>query len=251
MKAIIIDDEQHCIDRLTAILHEYCSEGIVIAGAFQSIDDGWAGIKKLQPDVIFLDVQVHDKTGFDLLEKFDETNFDIIFTTAYDKYAVQAFKFSALDYLLKPVDPDDLLQAVGKLEGKRSKNASARKIEVLLHNVNALQGVSKRISIPTVNGFVFLNIADIVRCESHINYTTIHQKNGEKHTVAKTLKEFEDILGDFNFHRVHNSHLVNLAYLKSYNKGKGGYICLADNTEIAVSSRRKEGFLKTLSKSWL
>ena len=138
--------------------------------------------------MVFLDVQIHEKTGFDLLKNLNEINFEIIFTTAYEKYAVQAFKFSAIDYLLKPIDADDLLQAIEKLKGRMSKDETAKKIEALLHNIKNLRGISKRINIPTVNGFILLSVNDIIRCESHINYTTIYLSNKQKHTLPKRLK---------------------------------------------------------------
>src|SRR5207302_5750876 len=156
IRGIIIDDEAHCIKRLTDLLHKYCGQEVNVIATCESLEDGLNCIKKLQPDLVFLDVQIHDKTGFDLLKQLDKINFDIIFTTAFDKYAVQAFKFSAIDYLLKPVDPDDLIQAIEKLKEKISKDEIAEKIEVLFHNLKNIQGVSKRINIPTINGLVFL-----------------------------------------------------------------------------------------------
>jgi two-component system LytT family response regulator len=205
-------------------------------------------IVRLQPDLVFLDIQLQENTGFDLLHRLPDITFDIIFVTAYEKYAVQAFKFSAIDYLLKPVDPDDLQQAVSRLQQRRSKEEVARKFETLFHNLKNIPGLSKRISIPTVNGLVFLPVSDIVRCESHINYTTIFLRDGQKLTVAKTLKEFEELLSEYNFYRVHNSHLINLACIKRYNKGKGGFVSMSDNTEIEVSTRRKEDLLKRLEE---
>lgn len=245
IRSIIIDDELHCINRLSGLLEEHCKQNIHLMDSFQSVDEGVAGIKKLQPDLVFLDVQIHDKTGFDLLKQLDEINFEIIFTTAFEKYAVQAFKFSAIDYLLKPVDGDDLKQAVEKLNQKTSKTESSGKLQVLFNN---LQGLSKRICVPVINGLVFLQVSDIIRCESDVNYTTIFLKDKQKLMVAKTLKEFEEMLTDYNFFRVHNSHLINLSYIKNYVKGKGGYVVLTDGSEIEVSSRRKEPFLKKLAE---
>jgi len=247
IRTIIVDDEQHCIDRLGGLLAEH-SESVHLMGTFKTVEEGINAIKKLQPDLVFLDVQIHDKTGFDLLHQINEINFSVIFTTAYERYAVQAIKFSAVDYLLKPVDADDLKQAVYKLEEKIGKDEIARKMEVLFHNLKHAQGVAKRISIPTVNGFVFIQVSDILRCQSEINYTTIFLKDKQKLTVAKTLKEFEELLGSYNFFRVHNSHLLNLEFIKSYNKGKGGSVTMTDNSEIEVSTRRKDEFLKKLSE---
>ncbi len=245
IRTIIVDDEEHCISRLSGLLDEHCKDRIHLMDAFRNIEDGMAAIKKLQPDLVFLDVQIHDKTGFDLLKQLPEINFDVIFTTAFEKYAVQAFKFSAIDYLLKPVDGDDLTRAVEKISDKNSRSSSPEKLEVLFNN---LQGQSKRICVPVINGLVFLQVSDIIRCESDINYTTFYLKNKEKLMVAKTLKEFEEMLSEYNFFRVHNSHLINLAYVKNYVKGKGGYVVMADHSEIEVSTRRKDAFLKKLAE---
>jgi len=246
IRAIIIDDEQHCIDRLSGLLKEHCNRNVHLMDTFQSVTDGLTGIRELQPELVFLDVQIKNKTGFDLLKQLSKIDFEVIFTTAFEKYAVQAFKFSAIDYLLKPVDADDLKQAVSKLKEKISKEETAKKIDALLNNVKS---TSKRISIPTVSGLVFLQVNDIIRCESDVNYTTLFLKDKQKMMVAKTLKEFEELLTDYNFFRVHNSHLINLAHIKSYNKGKGGFVTMNDNAEVEVSTRRKDDFLRKLSVS--
>jgi two-component system, LytTR family, response regulator len=245
INAIIIDDEAHCVSQLCSFLHEYYEENLQVAGTFQSVKEGITGILKLQPDLVFLDVQMDDKTGFDLLKEIPEINFEIIFTTAYEKYAVQAFKFSAIDYLLKPLDADDLVSAVNKVIKKISGSDTSQKINALFHNLQNHQS-SKKISIPTLDGLIFLDTNDIIRCQSHINYSILFLKDKQKITVAKTLKEFEELLSDYNFYRVHNSHLINLAYIKKYNKGKGGSIFMSDHSEVEVSSRRKEGLLKRL-----
>ncbi len=245
IRAIIIDDEQHCIDRLSKLVKENCSETVALEGTFQTVESGLRAITSIKPQLIFLDVQILDKTGFDLLQQAGNINFEVIFTTAFDKYAVQAFKFSAIDYLLKPVDATDLLQAVNKLQSKISKEETAKKIDVLLHNFT---DTAKRISVPTMSGLVFLTVNDIIRCESEVNYTTIFLKDKQKMMVAKTLKEFEELLTDYNFFRIHNSHLINLAHIKSYNKGKGGFVTMNDNSQVEVSTRRKEDFIKRLSE---
>jgi two-component system LytT family response regulator len=246
INAIIIDDEQHCIDRLSGLLKEYCSDAVQLAGVYSSVPDGLAALRRQSPDLVFLDVMIQDETGFDLLQLLPAIPFDIIFTTAFEKYAVQAFKFSAIDYLLKPIDPADLRQAVDKLARKKEQKEWPDKLDTLLHNLKTIEGNSKRIGIPTINGFTFLQVNDIVRCQSEINYTTLFLKDRQKITVAKTLKEFEELLSDYNFYRVHNSHLINLACIKNYNKGKGGFVLMSDNSEIEVSTRRKEEFLKKL-----
>ncbi|MGN6615980.1 MAG: LytR/AlgR family response regulator transcription factor [Ilyomonas sp.] len=248
IKAIIIDDEAHCILRLQDLLKEYCKGFVQLFGSYQTIEEGIDAIEKHQPDLVFLDVQLNDKTGFDLLSELNEIGFEVIFTTAFEKYAVKAFKFSAVDYLLKPVDANDLLRAIEKLKQKISKEQLSQKFEVLLQNFKNVQGISKRISVPTMNGFSFIPVSDIIRCEAAVNYTILYLSDKQKLTVAKTLKEFENLLGDYNFCRIHHSHLINLAYIKSYNKGKGGFVVMTDQSEIEVSTRKKEEFLKRLSE---
>jgi len=246
--AIIIDDEQHCTDRLNNLLHENFKNDIELTGSFDNIEDGMTGIGKLQPDLVFLDVCINDKTAFDLLETLERISFDLIFTTAYDKYAVQAFKFSAVDYLLKPIDKDDLRVAIDKLKDKISVENTARKFEALFHNIKSTQVAHKRICVAIGNKLEVVPVSNIVRCESSGNYTTIYLKDQPKILVSKTLKEFEDLLGEYDFFRVHNSDLINLAFVKSYNKGKGGAVLMADNKNIEVSTRRKDEFLKRLAK---
>ncbi|MGB8191345.1 MAG: LytTR family DNA-binding domain-containing protein [Chitinophagaceae bacterium] len=246
ISAIIIDDELHCIERLSNLLQEH-NKVVEVKGKLRSVEEGLKGIEELRPDLVFLDVMIHDKTGFDLLMQLPAIEFDLIFTTAFERYAVQAFKFSALDYLLKPIDPDDLKQAIDKVEKKKLKNELSGKLDVLFHNLKNSQGIHKRIAIPTMNGLTFVQAEDIIRCQSEVNYTVLFLKGREKLTVAKTLKEFEELLTEYNFYRVHNSHLINLAFVKSYNRGNGGFVCMTDNSEIEVASRRKEDFLRRLT----
>lgn len=248
IRTIIIDDEQSCIDRLTNLFAMHCTDTIKLEATARTPSEGIQTIKNLQPELIFLDVQLGGKTGFDILQEIGEIRFNVVFTTAFEKYAVQAFKFSAIDYLLKPVDPDDLLRAVGKLKEKISREETAQKLDVLFHNLKTIGGASKRISVPTINGLMFLQVSDIIRCESDVNYTHIFLKGKQKITVAKTLKEFEALLSEYNFYRVHNSHLINLAYITRYDKGKGGFVSMIDQSTIEVSTRRKDDFLKRLAQ---
>lgn len=248
IQAIIIDDEPHCIDWLGNLLCNEYQDRIEVTGTGNTVNEGIKLISNLHPELVFLDVQIGDKTGFDLLRQLNERSFDVIFTTAYDKYAIQAIKFSAIDYLLKPVDKDELELAVNKLFVEISRKTTAAKMNTLLHNLERKNDGLKKIMVPINTGFELVNVSDIIRCESHINYTTFHLKGNRKILVAKTLKEFEELLSDYNFFRIHNSHLVNLSSVKSYRKGKGGSVILSDETEIEVSSRRKDDFLKQLAR---
>lgn len=244
IKAIIIDDEQHCIDRIKALLKPY-GDTIAIVGNYLTVETGIQGIGSLCPDVVFLDVQIREQTGFDVLKGVHETTFEVIFTTAFEKYAVQAFRFGAIDYLLKPIDEDDFKLALDKLNQKIQAKDFSKKVKVLLDNISK-NDVQKKITIPTLEGLEFLEVANIIRCEADINYTIIHTKDGRKMMVSKTLKSFEALLVNCKFFRVHNSHLINLDYIKKYTKGKGGYVTLIDNSTIEVSIRRKDEFLKAI-----
>lgn len=247
IEAVVIDDEQHCTDRLTYLTENYCAGEVSITGSAANIDEGFELINRVKPQLVFLDIQVGAQTGFDLLKKYISIPFDVVFTTAYEQYAIRAFKFSAIDYLLKPIDPDELQATIQKLKEKITKQSDFAKFELLFNNLQQGGRPDPKLTVPTINGLEFIRINDIVRCLSDVNYTTIFMKDKSKLMVAKTLKEFEGILSTYDFFRVHNSHLVNLNYLKSYNKGKGGSIKMEDGTEIEVSTRRKDAFLKRMA----
>ena len=247
IKALIIDDEEDCIEGLQNLLVSGHKNFVVVIGSAKSVRDGIEAITLLRPDLVFLDVQIGEKTGFDLLRALPEIDFEIIFTTAFEKFALQAIKFSALDYLLKPIDVDELDAALMKLLNAESRKITADKIDLLLQNTQKSDGLFKRIIVPTISGFEFIEIGNIIRCESDNNYTTIYFKDEQKMLVSKTLKDFEELLSGYSFFRIHNSHLINLSYIKSYNKGKGGSVILTDGSEIEVSSRRKDDFMAKLS----
>jgi len=246
IRTIIVDDEEHCINSLSNLLKQYFSHNILVEACCTTVAGAVVAIKEMKPRLVFLDVQIGDETGFDLLRQLPQASFEVIFTTAYDKYAVQAFKCSAVDYLLKPVTKDDLQQAVEKLAHKINLAETAMRLQTLFHNLANPKPPAKRICVPVASGLVFLQVNDIIHCESNINYTTLHLTDKKKLVVSKTLKEFEEMLSGFNFFRVHNSHLVNLEYIKSYNKSKGGFVTLADGTEIEVATRRRDDFLKSM-----
>lgn len=243
IKAVIIDDEQHCIDRLCNLLPEIKNPVIQLSGTAQTVDEGISLISKHHPQLVFLDVQIADKTGFDLLKAIPDAQFQVIFTTAHDRYALQAFRFCALDYLLKPVDADELQAALLKVNASKNNSVISEQISELLKGVGTKP---RKIGVPTLNGIVFVPVSEIIRCHADGNYTELHLAGKKQMVVSKTLKEFENLLADYSFFRVHHSDLVNLDYVKSYNKGKGGYLMLDDNSSVEVSSRRKEELLKKL-----
>ena len=240
LKAIIVDDEQHCIDRLERLLRSSAHDIQMIAYC-KTIDEAKKEIAKIAPDILFLDVQLGNATGFDLLSQLDNIDFEVIFTTSYDKYALKAFKFSALDYLLKPIDNTVLDHALQKLRQQKNLKETSQKIDILFHNFKESNATSKRIAIPTVEGFTMLDTKEIIRFQSDANYT-----QNKKLTASKTIKYFEEILDDNMFFRVHKSHLVNLDYIETYTKGKGGHITLSDKTKIEVAVRRKDELLQKL-----
>lgn len=246
IKAIIVDDEQHCIDALQTMLAKKCPE-VTVLGGVNSVKAAKELIDEVHPDVVFLDVEMPHQNGFELLKLFDKINFDIIFTTAYEQYALKAIKFNALDYLLKPFSVKELQDAVQKCVSR--KNAQQPEtgnspLDVFLQNMKTLHQTHKKIALPTINGLVFMPVQNIVRCESTGNYTRIFFTDKKNLMVSRPLKEFEELLTDVDFFRVHNSHLINLQQMQSYIQGEGGFALMSDGTQVEVSRRRKADFLK-------
>lgn len=246
IRAIIVDDEQHCIDALKAMLQKKCPEVTVLAGV-NSVAEARRVIDELQPDLVFLDVEMPHQNGFELLKQYERVLFDVIFTTAYEQYALKAIKFNALDYLLKPFSVQDLQEALRKYEERRNAkpaDPSMAPLEVFLQNMKTMQQTNKKIALPTINGLVFMPVQNIVRCESTGNYTRLFFTDKKQLLVSKPLKEFEELLTDVDFFRVHNSHLINLQQMESYIQGEGGFALMSDGTQVEVSRRRKADFLK-------
>ncbi|SFD06678.1 two component transcriptional regulator, LytTR family [Chitinophaga sp. CF118] len=245
IKAIIVDDEQHCIDALQTMLQKKCPE-VTVLGGVNSVKEAKDLIEALQPDVVFLDVEMPHQNGFELLKLFDKITFDVIFTTAYEQYALKAIKFNALDYLLKPFSIKELQDAIQKCVSRRNGQSAEQHspIEVFLQNMKTLHQTHKKIALPTINGLVFMPVQNIVRCESTGNYTRIFFTDKKNLMVSRPLKEFEELLTDVDFFRVHNSHLINLQQMQSYIQGEGGFALMSDGTQVEVSRRRKADFLK-------
>lgn len=246
IKAILVDDEKHCISRLEMLLDVHKSKMQIVA-VCSSVSEAKEAIVKYAPNVVFLDVELQNETSFDLLLQLPTINFEIIFTTAHNKYAVDAFRFSALDYLLKPIDQSDLNNAMSKLEQNVSLKDMAAKIEVLFHNLEQKDGLPRKITIPTQEGLTVVQSSDIIRCQSDANYTHLHFKNRKKILASKTLKYFEESLEKAGFFRPHQSHLVNMNCVSRYVKGKGGYAVMSDGSTVEISVRRKEEFLRRLN----
>jgi two-component system LytT family response regulator len=247
LKAIIVDDEQHCIDALQTMLQKKCP-GVEVIGTAKSVKEARELIDERSPDLVFLDVEMPYQNGFELLKQFEKVHFDVIFTTAYEQYALKAIKFNALDYLLKPFSIKELQDALEKSrERKASKVKDAGQqtpMEVFLQNMKTFQQSHKKIALPTINGLVFMPVQNIVRCESTGNYTRIFFTDKKNLMVSRPLKEFEELLSDVDFFRVHNSHLINMHQMQSYIQGEGGFALMSDGTQVEVSRRRKADFLK-------
>lgn len=245
MKAILVDDENGSRESLALLLEKYCPQVQVLAKA-DSMTSALTAVQKYEPELVFLDIEMPNGSGFDLLEKIKDIDFDVVFITAYDHYAIRAIKFSAVDYLLKPVDPEDLKNAVNRVEEKRlSKKSLGDKYKTLLSNVKS-ETKLKKVAIPDGDGLVFINLTDIIRCDSDGNYTYFILNNGKKIMSSRTLGEYEEMFEGENFFRVHRSHLVNLDHVKKYIKGEGGYVVLSDNSQVEVSRRKKIEFLEKL-----
>ena len=215
-----------------------------IVGEADDVVSGISAISTLKPQVVFLDIQLTDGTGFDILEqlaqKYGKSLFHIVFITAHEQYAIKAFRFSALDFLLKPVDPEELEKVVIKINTVLEKNDSYAHIDLLLENIRRKVDNFKRIALSTSDGIHLFEISDIIRCESEDNYTKFFIKNHKPVLISKTLKEYEDLLGEHGFERIHQSHLINLSYLKSYIRKDGGYVVMSDNSNLPISQRKKE-----------
>jgi two-component system, LytTR family, response regulator len=246
INAIIVDDEKSGRALLLLLLKEHCPNVNIIDTA-NSVEQALEMINRLSPDLVFMDIELTNGTGFDILNKIENPNFSVIFVTAYDKYAIKAFKFSAIDYLLKPVDEEELVRAVKQAEKHKKENLFPS-IEALNKNYDTLRHESGKLALTTQTGLVFVEIKDLIRCEADGKYTNCYLTNNTKIVVSRNLKEFEDFLSEHNFIRIHHSHLVNMEYIKQYYSGRGGYVLMSDGSTVDVSQRKKEEFLKRLNK---
>jgi len=245
LRAIIVDDEELSRKNLATLIADFC-EGVEVTFMISSVAEAIAVIGKGKPDLVFLDIQMHKETGFDLLRRIGPIDFDVIFTTAHAEYAIEAIRFSAVDYLLKPIGIEDLRRAIERVQAKRTNHQFQEQIESLLHNLRVNDITSFRLAIPSSDGLLFVGLKDIMYCEADGNYTKIYMNDNKSHVVSKTLKEYENLLGPYHFLRVHHSFLVNIKEIKQYVRGDGGYIIMNNNVSISVAQRKKEGFLKMI-----
>jgi two-component system, LytTR family, response regulator len=243
ISAVIVDDEPYCCEVLTTLLNKYCPEVSIVACSNSSID-AVKIIQEQQPQLVFLDVEMPRMNGFEMLEQFPSINFDLIFTTSYDQYALKAIRFSAIDYLLKPIDRDEQ-KAVQKVSNRTHKPIM-QQLDILLQKFNHPTAPIHKVAMPTMEGLIMVTVTDIISCESDSNYTIVMLKNKQKIVVSRTLKEIEELLEEYSFVRVHHSYLVNINEISKYVKGEGGYLVMSDGATVDVSRSRKEILLKRL-----
>ena len=242
LNAVIVDDEKHCLETLSWQLQRFCPEVHLVATC-NGANEALKILQKQPIDLVFLDIEMPHMNGFEMLQQIRAIKFDIIFTTAYDMFAVKAFKFSAVDYLLKPIDKDQLKQSVQKVIMK-GQAISAEQLNVLFQSLYQQSPNLQKIALPTMEGLEFIQADHIVHCQSESNYTHIFLQNGSRLLISKTLKETEEMLMGHNFMRVHHSHLINLNHIKKYVKGDGGYVIMSDDSSVNVSRSRKDDLLK-------
>lgn len=242
-KAIIIDDENRTRDLIAKMINSFGLD-IEAVSAGENVQSGIKAIEEHQPDIVFLDIQMPDGTGFDLLKAIPDKNFEVIFITAHEEFAIKAIKFSALDYILKPVDPEELRTAVENALNTMGNKRDESQFEALQNNISAQQ--KRRLVLKTQESVHVVDLDQIIRCESDRNYTSFYLTENRKILVSKTLKEFETLLIGYNFIRVQQSHLINLDYVDRYNKGNGGSVVMRDGSEVPLSPAKREIFFKIL-----
>ncbi len=251
IKAVIVEDEVFGMENLKNMLREHCPE-IEVVGEAKNNKEALSLFSKSKnlPDVAFLDINLEDGNVFQTLKQLNgDADFDIIFITAFDEYAIEAFKYSAIGYVLKPIDPDELKKAVKKIQAGDSNKIKER-MEVFeqRYHPNNHPNAFEKMSISALDGIYFINIKDIIRCEAEDNYTHIFLRSGEKITASKTIKSYEELLSGVNFYRVHKSHLINLNYMRKFVKGDGGYLIMDDSKKIEVSRRRRAAFMLKINE---
>ena len=250
MKAILVDDEPDGIRTLKKMLELHCPN-VEVAATCSNAIAAKHQIKELQPDVVFLDIQMPGKSGLDLLTELPAKNFEIIFVTAHNEYMLQALQYSAADYLLKPVDEDRLIEAVQRVENRLEAGKKEGVTETLLHNLSKAGSPSEmRLCLPTLKGFIVLKLDEIIYCEAERSYTVFHLEKNKTVIVSKPLLDYENLLKDTSFLRIHKSFLINLHHVREYQRGEGGMVIMSDDAEIEVSRRKKDQFLLKIKEAF-
>jgi two-component system LytT family response regulator len=247
LRAILIDDEESNISSLTLKLNKHCADVEIIATC-ENATDGIHAIETLKPDVVLLDIEMPVMNGFVMLQQLYFKNFALIFVTAYNHYAIRAIRYSALDYLVKPVEIEDLKAAMARVMEKKQQQQQGLQMDILLENLNIGKKSFRRLAIPTVDGVIFIKTSDIIYLSANINYTHIHLAAKKKYILSRTLKDVEDVLDPAEFIRVHNSYIINVNFVKKYIRGEGGQVIMQDGTVLDVSKRKKASFLKAMGE---
>ena len=247
INCIIIDDERQAREVLEKIIARYFPDKVRVLGAAGSVEEGVKLIHQHNPRLVFLDIEMPGENGFELFRYFDHFHFDVVFTTAYKHHAIQAIKYAALDYLLKPINFIDLKEAIGKMEKKMLAGQRQERIEAMQSDLDYGEDIRNKVALPTMDGFRLEVISTIVYCEADENYTRIHLASGEVLLVPRTLKSIEELLPGSYFFRIHKSYLVNLNFVKSYTKINGYKAVLENGTELDVAVRRNEEFIRVLT----
>lgn len=244
---VIIDDERKAREALEKIISRYFADKYAVVALSDSVSSGVEAINKYNPDIVLLDIEMPGENGFELFKYFPNIPFDVIFTTAFQQYAIKAIKCAALDYLLKPVNQMDLKEAFARFENNYLKKAQQERINLLLNNVSMGSTVNEKIAFSSLTGYEMVNLHDIIYCEADKNYTIIHIASGTTLTVSKTLKSVEELLPQDPFFRIHKKYLVNLNYIKKYSRVHGHKIMMENGNMLDVATRRTEEFIKVIT----
>ena len=248
IKTLIVEDEQKSREMLAGLIEKNCPE-LNVAGMASNVTEGVDMVKTMKPDLVFLDISMPDGSGFDLLEQVQGNKFDLIFATASDAHAIKAIKYSACDYLLKPIDVDELKASVARVVNKRQNTPNMENLQFLIQHLKKADENFQKITLPTGNAYEIVNIKDIIRCEADGSYTTFYLTDKRKLLISAGLKHYEELLPEKDFIRVHHHHLINMNHVVRFLKEDGGYAVMTDGSRIEISRRKKETFMERLNKS--
>ena len=244
VKAVIIDDEKKSCQALSNLVTDFC-EDVVVSAIAHSVKDGLKTIQRVKPDIVFLDIEMPKQNGFELLDEYDTIPFNVVFTTAYDEYAIKAFRYAAVDYLLKPIMIEELQAAIEKAVNIKSLEKADHQYKLLKENIN---NPFQSLALPSADGLVFVKVQDIVYCEADSNYTVVYLLHDERIVVSRTLGKFEEILADINFARIHNSYLINLNHIKKYHKQRKPMVTMVNDVRLKLSQTYRSEFMQKVSK---
>jgi two-component system, LytTR family, response regulator len=247
IRTILVDDETDSNRVLQALLENFCPR-VKVVGVAEGVDTATELIREMRPDLVFMDIEMTHGNAFDLLNRLQPVNFSVIFVTAFDNHAIRAFKYNAIDYLLKPVNIRELCSAVEKLSGKVMETDLLSRVRNMLETIRTIDPSETKVAFTTLNGLSFVAMRDIVRLEARGSYTAVHLHGKEKIMAMGAIKDYEDLLPDTTFFRIHNSHIINMNKIKAYQKGRGGYVTMDDDSFIEVASRRRDEFMQRLLK---